>query len=140
MHWNSQTELHELHEKVKWYESAEKKQGAQSQPASVEGRREEDGKMEVDEEVDSKKKLRQQKKKTCKNSCETSEKFTDVPPDIQHVLEETWQQELQHIGQLRNDLLAGSINKCRKGRAFCRAYRKKKAAVSEGFGNMGKRS
>ena len=40
---------------VKWYENAKKKQGAQGMLVAAEGRWEEDGKMEVDEEIDSKK-------------------------------------------------------------------------------------
>ena len=48
--WNLQSELHELREQVGWYGSDEKKQEVQRKPASEEGRCEEDGKMDVDEE------------------------------------------------------------------------------------------
>ena len=55
--WPRETELRELREKVEWHEGAERKQGTQGKPAGAQGSVEEDGKMEVDEEVDSKKKL-----------------------------------------------------------------------------------
>ena len=62
-YWNAQTQLRELSEQVKWYENAERKSGAQGETGwGAEGRCKEDGKMEVDKEVDSKKMLDQRKK------------------------------------------------------------------------------
>ena len=70
--------------------------------------------MEVDEEINSKKKLGQRKKDLQKQLREI-EKFTD----IQNVLKETWQQELQDIEQRRNDLLP-ELQKCRKITKNCK--------------------
>ena len=57
--WATQTELRELREKVKRYEGEGRNQWAQGEPASEEARLEEHAKMEVDEEVDCRKKLGQ---------------------------------------------------------------------------------
>ena len=54
--WATQTGLRELRDEVKWYEGERRKQWSQSETASEESRVEENGKMEVDEEVDGKKK------------------------------------------------------------------------------------
>ena len=73
---------------------------AQGESVSPEGRFEEDGKIEVDEEVDSK----NQRKKEVQKQLREIERFTGVPQDAQDVLNEKWQQELQDIEQRRNDL------------------------------------
>ena len=121
VHWNSQTELRELREKVKWYERAEKKKGVQLQQASVEGRSEEDGKMEVD------------KKSIAKRSWINEEKgCTDMPSDIQDTLKESWQQTLQDIEQMRNDLVLGASRNAENVTKVAELTRQKEA-VPKGF-------
>ena len=61
-----------MRKELRRYKNAEQKQGVQCEPAGEEGRFEEDEKMEVDDEVDSKTKLDERKEKAAKNSCETS--------------------------------------------------------------------
>ena len=53
--WARLTELRELRDNVKWYESEGTKQWAKAEPSSEEGRYEENEKMEMDEEIDRKK-------------------------------------------------------------------------------------
>ena len=79
--------------------------GAQGEPAGEEGRSEETEKMEVDEEVDSKKNLAQRKKELVKQLLRKIDEFTDMPRNVGDMLKEKWQQELQDIEQRRNDLL-----------------------------------
>ena len=50
-----ETELRDLHDKVKWYEGERRKQWVHGEPIGAEGMSEENKKMEVGEEVDSKK-------------------------------------------------------------------------------------
>ena len=57
--WAKVTELRELRDEVTWYEGERTKQWVQGNPTGAKGRFEENKKMEVDEEVDSKKKLDQ---------------------------------------------------------------------------------
>ena len=52
----SDAEVQALREELNRFKNTEKKQGVECEPAGEEGGLEEDGKMEVDEEVDSKKK------------------------------------------------------------------------------------
>ena len=59
---------------------------------------------EVDEEVDSKKKLDQRKKELLRQ-LRKLDKFTDVPRNVGDVLKEKWQQELEDIEPRRTDLL-----------------------------------
>ena len=56
----TQAELRGLRDKIKWYEGERRKQWAQGESA---GRSEENEKMDVDEEVDSKKKLDHRERK-----------------------------------------------------------------------------
>ena len=80
------------------------KQWAQGEPVGAEGQSEDDGKMEVGEEVDSKEKLEQRKKELLKQLRNINEGL-DMPQATQETLREKWQQELQDIEQRRNDLL-----------------------------------
>ena len=52
-----EAEVRELREELKRFKNAKKKQGVQCELAGEEGRFEEEGRMEVDEEAESKKKL-----------------------------------------------------------------------------------
>ena len=85
-----------------------KKQGRKSsvqfEEAGKEGRFEEEGMMEVDEDVDSKKKLDQRKKELQKQLRDV-QRSTDTPQDMQDMLKEKWQHELQDIERRRNDVL-----------------------------------
>ena len=65
-----QAEIREFREELERYKSVEKRQGTQREPAGGEGGLQEDWKMEIDEEVDSKK-SRISERNSCKNSCET---------------------------------------------------------------------
>ena len=56
-HQDPEAEVRELREELKRFKNAEKKQGVQCELAGEEGRFEEEGRMEVDEEAESKKKL-----------------------------------------------------------------------------------
>ena len=77
--WATLTELRELRDNVKWYESEGRKQWAQDEPSSEEGRFEENEKMEMDEEIYRKKKLDQPEKELVKlfNLCMRF--FDDIP-------------------------------------------------------------
>ena len=67
----------------------------------------EDGKMEVNEEVGSKKNMDQKK-----DNLQKQLRDLEKPQDIQRKLKEEWQQELQDVEQRRNDLLP-EHQKCR---------------------------
>ena len=60
--------------------------------------------MEVEDEVESRKKLDEQRKRLQRQLREL-EKFTCMPQDMQSKLKDDWQQQLQEIEQRRNDLL-----------------------------------
>ena len=62
------------------------------------------GKMEVDEEAESKKKLHHLQNELQKQ-LRRSDEFPDVPPSVVVELKEKWQQEVQYIEQRRNFLL-----------------------------------
>ena len=107
VHWAKETGLRELREEVKRLKKEGKTSFVQFEGAGEGGRFEEEGKMDVDEEVDSKKKL-DQRKKELQKQLRNIEKFTDVLQEVGDVLKEKWQQELQDIEQRRNDLLPGA--------------------------------
>ena len=79
--------------------------------AGEEGKPEEVGKLEVDEEVDSKKKLDQREKELQKQFRKIDE-FPDRSRGVVDQYKEKWQQELQDIEQRM--ICRCSIKKCRK--------------------------
>ena len=113
---NSDTEVQELREELKRYKNAEKKQGMQCEPAGEEGRLEEDGKMEVGEEVDSKK--LDQKKKELQKQLRDLEKLTCTPQDIQSRLKEECFKRLSTRG-----ISCLSTNGCGRNVTSCKVSR-----------------
>ena len=105
-----------MREELKRYKNAEKKQGMQCEPAGEEGRLEEDGKMEVDEEVDSKK--LDQKKKELQKQLRDLEKLTCTPQDIQSRLKEECFKRLSTRG-----ISCLSTKGCRRNVTSCRVSR-----------------
>ena len=86
--------------------------------AGEEGKPEEVGKLEVDEEVDSKKKLDQREKELQKQLWKIDE-FPDGSRGVVDEYKEKWQQELQDIEQRM--IFRWSIKKCRKNHKSCKA-------------------
>ena len=90
----------------------------QSEHARGEGGFEEDWKMEVDEEVERKKKFDEQRKRLQKQ-LRKIEEFTDMDPVCLEGQKEKWQQDLQEIEQQRNDPSAGAPKDAEKGLKSC---------------------
>ena len=86
--------------------------------------------MEVDEEVDSKKKL-DQRRNELQKQLRKIKKFTDVSQSVVDEYKEKWQQDLHHIEQRRNDLLPGASENAEKITKAAKLARQKEA-VPEG--------
>ena len=93
---DAEAEIRSLREELKRCKNAENRQGIQSETSVGENGCDDGWKIDIDEEVDSKKKLDQRKKELQKKMRNISE-CPDVPQDIREVLKEKWQQELQDI-------------------------------------------
>ena len=110
----------------------------QFEGAGEEGKPEEFGKMEVDEEADSKKKL-DQRKKEFEKQLRKIDAFPDMPQSVVFGPKEKWQEELQDIEQRRNDLLPGASEDAEKIAKAAKLARQKEA-MPEGYGQVGWRS
>ena len=77
--------------------------------------------MDVEEEVESRKKLDEQKRKLQKELREI-EKFSCLSREVQESLESNLQQQLQEVEQKRHDLMQGT-RKCRRYHKRYKAFR-----------------
>ena len=91
--------------------------------------------MEVDEEVDSKKKLDERKKKSCKNCCQTSTSPTDMEQRVVDEQKEKWQQELQDVEEKRIDVLLEHRRMQKRAQKVAK-FAGQKEAVPEGRSEM----
>ena len=91
----------------------------------------------MDEELDSKNKLVQRKNQLPKTVARCREFFTDMPQDMRDVLKEKCSMSFEILSNDGMIDLLLEHQTCRQSRTNCRPWRTKKAAVPEGFGQMG---
>ena len=130
--WATQTEVCELRDEVKKVRG--RKQWAQGERASAEGKSEEKEKMEVDEEVDSKKKLDQ--RKSWFYNCQKS-MSAQICRKLWRTRSKKSVSRSCKIASLDGMISCQRINRCRRDRKSCRVCRIEEAVPKQKWSKYG---